>query len=238
MGRAYQNRKESIAKTSDQKAKVYSKAGRLLYVCAKAGGPDPDTNAQLQMLIDKAKRDQVPSHVIERALEKASGGAGEDFAPARYEGYGPGGAMIIAEALTDNPTRTFNEVRTAFGKGGGKIGNAGTVAHMFDHCGIIVFAGKTEDEVLEALLGADIDVTNVEDEDGKITVFVPDTEYHKTKTALNESFGELEFEVDEVQFLPQNPVALSDEDKAELNKLLDLLDDQDDVQKVYHSAEL
>ncbi|MDF1831399.1 MAG: YebC/PmpR family DNA-binding transcriptional regulator, partial [Porticoccaceae bacterium] len=152
MGRAYQNRKESMAKTSDMKAKVYSRYGREIYVSAKSGGTDPDGNLTLRGLIDRAKKDQVPSHVIEKAIEKARGGAGEDFSPARYEGYGPGGSMAIIECLTDNPNRTFGDVRQAFTKTKCKIGTQGSVSHMFDHLAIFVFNFDDEDAILEALM--------------------------------------------------------------------------------------
>ena len=238
MGRAFQNRKDSIAKTSDAKAKVYSKLSREIYVCAKAGGADPAGNDILRGLISRAKKDQVPTHVIDRALDKAKGSGGEDFAPTRYEGYGPGGSMVIVECLTDNPTRTFNEVRACFGKANAKLGNAGSVAHMFDHSAILVFPGEDPDGVLEALLTGDVDVTDVECEDGKITVFAPNTEYGKSKSALAEAFGEIEFEVDEIQFLPQNTTAVGGDDVAMFQKLVDSLEDLDDVQRVYHNAEL
>jgi len=236
MGRAYQNRKESIAKTSDAKAKVYSKYGREIYVCAKGGGPDPINNVMLRGLIERAKKDQVPSHVIERAIEKASGGGGEDFAPTRYEGIGPGGSMVIVECLTDNPTRTFNDVRFCFTKTKSKIGTAGTVTHMFDHCAILVFDGDSEDAVLEALLMADVDVTDVEQADGKVTVFTPNTEYGNAKKALADAFGEIDFDVDEIQFVPQNTIELGEDDAAGFEKLLDMLNDCDDVQNVYHNV--
>ena len=238
MGRAYQNRKESIAKTSDAKAKVYSKYGREIYVCAKAGGLDPAGNLLLRGLIDRAKKDQVPSHVIERAIDKARGGGGEDFAPARYEGYGPGGSMVIVECLTDNPTRTFNDVRQCFSKAKSKIGNTGSVSHMFDHCAILVFAGESEDVVLEALLTGDVDVTEVEQADGKITVFTPDTEYGKAKKTLAEAMGEVDYDLDEIQFVPQNTTELGGDDAVMFEKLLGMLNDLDDVQNVYHNAEL
>jgi YebC/PmpR family DNA-binding regulatory protein len=238
MGRAYQNRKESIAKTSDAKAKVYSKYGREVYVCAKAGDPDPDVNAQLKALIERAKKDQVPSHVIDRAIEKAKGGGGEDYAPARYEGYGPSGSMVIVECLTDNPTRTFNEVRNCFTKTRCKLGNAGSVAHMFDHLAILAFAGKGEEEVLEVLLGADVDVQDVEQDGDKTTVFTPNTEYGKAKQALTDAFGELDYDVDDIQFVPQSTTALSGDDAATFEKLVAMLNDCDDVQDIYHSAGL
>ncbi|MGB0224721.1 MAG: YebC/PmpR family DNA-binding transcriptional regulator, partial [Marinobacterium sp.] len=125
MGRAYQNRKASIAKTSDQNAKVYSRYSREIYMSAKSGGSDPNANLSLRSLLDRAKKDQVPAHVIDKAIDKAQGGGGEDFAPARYEGYGPGGSMAIIECLTDNPNRTFGDVRQAFTKTKCKIGNQG-----------------------------------------------------------------------------------------------------------------
>ena len=103
MGRAYQNRKQSMAKTADAKTKVYSKYGREIYMSAKSGGTDPDGNLSLRGLIERAKKDQVPSHVIDKAIDKARGGAGEDYSPARYEGYGPGNCMVIVDCLTDNP---------------------------------------------------------------------------------------------------------------------------------------
>ena len=237
MGRAYQNRKDSMAKTSDMKAKLYSRFGREIYVTAKAGGTDPAGNLALRSLMDKAKREQVPAHVIEKAIAKAEGGGGEDFAPARYEGYGPGGCMAIIEALTDNPTRTFGDVRQAFVKSKSKIGTPGTVAHMFDHCAIFVFPHDDEDAVLEALLEADVDVTDVENEEGKLPVFAPNTEYFKAKTALTE-MGIEEFEVDEIQFVPQSYTQISDEDMPMFEKFLAILDDNDDVQQVYHNVEL
>ena len=145
MGRAYQNRKDSMAKTSDAKARVYSKYGREIYVVAKSGGLDPTGNLALRSLIDRAKKDQVPTHVIDKAIEKAKGGAGENFELARYEGYGPGNCMVIIECLTDNPNRTFGDVRLCFTKTKTKIGTQGAVSHMFDHQAIFVFQHDDEE---------------------------------------------------------------------------------------------
>ena len=176
MGRAYQNRKESMAKTADQKTKVYSKYAREIYVCAKSGGTDPAGNLTLRGMIERAKKDQVPAHVIDKALDKAKGSGGEDFSVARYEGFGPGNCMVIVECLTDNPNRTFGDVRHCFTKTKCKIGTQGSVSHMFDHCAILAFKGDDEEAVLEALMMADVDVTDIENEDGMITVFAPHTE--------------------------------------------------------------
>ncbi|GEK72835.1 MULTISPECIES: YebC/PmpR family DNA-binding transcriptional regulator [Halomonas] len=238
MGRAFQNRKESMAKTAAAKTKVYSKYGREIYVCAKQGGVDPHGNLALRGLIERAKKDQVPSHVIDKALDKASGAGGEDFEPARYEGFGPGNAMVIVECLTDNPNRTIGDVRTCFTKTKSKLGTPGSVSHMFDHCAILAFQGSDEEAVLEALMEADVDVTDIENEDGHITVFAPHTEYAKAKQALIDAFGELDFETDEIQFLPQATTPVEGDDVALFEKLLDMLNDVDDVQNVYHSAEL
>ena len=238
MGRAYQNRKESMAKTSDAKAKVYSKYGREIYVCAKAGGLDPSGNLALRGLIDKAKKDQVPTHVIDKAIDKAKGGGGEDFATARYEGFGPGGSMVIIDCLTDNPNRTFGDVRQCFTKTKCKIGTQGTVSHMFDHSAILVFNGDDEDAVLEALMEQDVDVTDIESEEGKITVFAPNTEYFKAKQALLDTLGEIDFDVDEIQFIPQNTTPIAADDMEMFEKFLFMLNDLDDVQNIYHNGEM
>jgi len=237
MGRAYQNRKESMAKTSDMKAKVYSRYGREIYVSAKSGGTDPSGNLTLRSLIDRAKKDQVPGHVIDKAIDKAKGGGGEDYSPARYEGYGPGGSMAIIDCLTDNPNRTFGDVRQAFTKTKCKIGTQGAVSHMFDHLAIFVFKHDDEDAVLEALMEADVDVSDIENEDGKITVFTVNTDYFKAKQALLDSFGEVDFDVDEIQFIPQNYTTIGSEDMELFEKFVAMLDDLDDVQQVYHNVE-
>ncbi len=236
MGRAYQNRKDSMAKTAAAKTKVYSKYGREIYVSAKSGGPDPDANLSLRGLIERAKKDQVPAHVIEKAIEKAKGGAGEDFSPARYEGFGPGNCMAIVDCLTDNPNRTFGDVRLAFTKTKCKIGTQGSVSHMFDHCAILGFPGEDEEAALEAVMMADVDVTDIECENGMITVFAPHTEYAKAKQALQDAFEGIEFEVDDIQFLPQTTTKIEGEDVELFEKFMDMLNDLDDVQNVYHNA--
>jgi YebC/PmpR family DNA-binding regulatory protein len=237
MGRAFQNRKNSMAKTAAVKTKVYSKYGREIYVCAKSGGVDPSGNLALRGLIDRAKKDQVPSHVIEKALDKVKGGTGEDFSAARYEGFGPGSSMLIVDCLTDNPNRTIGDIRTCFNKTKCKLGTSGTVSHMFDHSAIFRFFGDNEDAVLEALMMADVDVTDIECEDGEITVFTPHTEYGKARNALTDAFEGLDFEVDEIQFVPQTMTELTGDDAATFEKLVAMLEDLDDVQTVYHNVQ-
>lgn len=235
MGRAYQNRKLSMAKTAAMKTSVYSKYSREIYVTAKQSGTDPAANLSLRSLIERAKKDQVPSHVIDKAIDKASSGAGEDYQTARYEGFGPGGTMVMVECLTDNPNRTIGDVRPAFTKGKGKIGTPGTVAHMFDHAAVFVFEGD-EDEVLEHLLMADIDINEVENEGGMLTVLAPNTEYAKTRNALTDAYPDIAFEVDEIQFVPKGETPISGDDVEQFEKLLDLLNACEDVQNVYHDA--
>ena len=237
MGRAYQNRKDSMAKTSDAKAKVYSKYGREIYVIAKAGGLDPTGNLSLRSIIERAKKDQVPSHVIEKAIEKAKGGAGENFELARYEGYGPGNCMVIIECLTDNPSRTFNDVRLCFSKTKTKIGTQGSVSHMFDHLTILMFSGQDEEAVLDALLLANVDVADIENEEGMLTVFAPHTESFKAKKSLSDAFGEIEYEVDEIQFIAQNTAPLVGDDIETFETFTAMLNDLDDVQSIYHNVE-
>lgn len=235
MGRAYQNRKESMAKTADQKTKVYSKYAREIYVCAKSGGTDPAGNLTLRGMIERAKRDQVPAHVIDKALDKAKGAGGEDFSVARYEGFGPNNSMLIVECLTDNPNRTFGDVRHCFTKTKCKIGTQGSVSHLFDHCAIFVFKGD-EEAVLDILMAADVGVTDIENEDGMISVFTPHTDYALAKKALIEAFGEIDFEVDGIQFLAQATQPMAEEDQAMFERLIDLLNELDDVQNIYHNV--
>jgi len=236
MGRAYQNRKVAMAKTSANKSRVYGRYGREIYVVAKQGGVDPDGNLALRSIIERAKRDQVPAHVIDKAIEKAKGGGGEDYSLARYEGFGPGNCTVIVECLTDNPNRTFGDVRACFTKTKSKIGTPGTVSHMFDHSIILSFPGD-EEAVMEALLNADVDVSDIEDEHGKVTVFAPPVEYAKAKTALADAFGDIEFDVDEIQFIPQAYTCLGEEDLGTFEKFMDMLNDLDDVQNIYHNVE-
>lgn len=238
MGRSFENRKMSILKTAGQKSKLYSKYGLQLYVAAKSGVPDPDLNPALRNLIDKAKREQVPAHVIEKALEKARGAGGDDYVSARYEGFGPGGCSIIVDCLTDNNNRTITDVRNCFTKTGSKLGPSGSVAHMFDHLAVLSFKGDNAEQVLEAMLEAEVDVDDVESKDGQITLFAPAAEFYKAKTALLEAFPDTELEVQEISFVPQATKQISPEDVPLFEKFINLLNDCEDVQEVYHNAML
>lgn len=238
MGRNFENRKNAIFKTAAQKSKLYSKYGTKLYVAAKNGVADPDVNPVLRSLIEKAKRDQVPAHVIEKAVEKARGAGGEDFVSARYEGFGPGGSMVIVDCLTDNNQRTITDVRNCFTKTGSKLGASGSVAHWFDQVAILSFKGDNEEQVLESLLDADVNIDEIECKENNLTIFAPPSEFYKAKTALLQAFPETELEVQEITFLPQTTKSLSPEDLAMFQKFIGMLNDCDDVQDVFHDVDL
>ncbi len=238
MGRAFEVRKAAMAKTAGAKTKVYSKYGKEIYVCAKNGGADPETNLSLRRLMDKAKKDQVPAHVIDKAIDKAAGGAGENYEPARYEGFGPGNCMVIVDCLTDNANRTITDVRNCFTKTNAKIGAPGAVSHMFDHQAVFQFAGDDEDAVLEVLMEEDVDVSEVEEQDGKITVYAPHTEFNNVRTALTNAYPDLTLDTEEITFIPQTETEISEEDRPMFEKFMDMLNDCDDVQDVYHNAVL
>lgn len=238
MGRSFENRKHAIAKTAAQKSKIYSKYGKMLYVAAKNGVPEPESNPALKSMIEKAKRDQVPAHVIEKAIEKAKGAGGEDYAEARYEGFGPGGCSVIVDCLTDNPNRTITDVRNCFTKTGAKLGTSGSVSHLFDHLAVFSFPGGDSDQILEALLEADVNVDDVEQSDGRTTVFAAANDFFKAKQALQEALPDVELEVQEIAFVAQSTTELEGEDAEAFEKFLDMLHDCEDVQNVYHSAQL
>lgn len=238
MGRSFEKRKATMAKTQGAKSKLYAKYGKEIYVSAKNGSPDADANPTLRSVIDRAKKDQVPAHVIDKAIEKAKGGGGENYTPARYEGFGPGGCMVIVDCLTDNNNRTFGDVRVCFNKGKAKLGGQGTVAHMFDHNAVFVFDHSDEEAVLEALMMDDVDVTDIENDEGKLTVYAPHTEYFKAKSALLAAFEGVDFDIDEITFVPQTITELSGDDVEQFEKFIELLNDCDDVQEVYHNAEI
>lgn len=236
MGRSFENRKHSILKTAGQKSKLYSKYGKQLYVAAKNGGAEPEGNPTLRSLIETAKREQVPSHVIDKALEKASGVGGEDYVPARYEGFGPGGCSIIIDCLTDNNNRTITDVRNCFTKTGSKLGAPGSVSRLFDHLAILSFKGDDEDEVLEAMLAADVEIDDIECKEAQITVFAPAAEFYKAQQAFLEAFPETELEVQEITFLPQTNTEISADDLPMFEKFINMLNDCEDVQDIYHNA--
>jgi YebC/PmpR family DNA-binding regulatory protein len=236
MGRNFENRKQSIFKTAASKSKLYAKYGKKLYMAAKNGVPDPHANPALRSVVEKAKSENVPSHVIEKAIQKAKGGGGEDFQLARYEGFGPGGALVIVDCLTDNNQRTISEVRSCFTKTGSKLAANGSVAMSFEHVAVLSFKGDNEDQVLEAMLNADVAVEDVESKDGYITIFAPPAEFYKAKTALLEALPRVELETQEITFLPMASKTLTAGEQSQFEKFLEMLHECDDVQDIYHNV--
>ncbi|MEM7477230.1 MAG: YebC/PmpR family DNA-binding transcriptional regulator [Planctomycetota bacterium] len=236
MGRAFEVRKMSMAKTAGQKSKLYAKYGKQIYVAAKNGGPDPEANLTLRSIIDKAKREQVPAHVIDKAIDKATGAGGEDYQPARYEGFGPGGCSVIIDCLTDNNNRTITDVRNCFTKTNSKMGAPNSVSHSFDHLAVFVFPGNDGDAILEAMLEAEVDVTDVECENGQISLFAPAAEFFKAKQALSEAVEDLKLQVEEISFVPQSRNEIPADDVPMFEKFMNMLNECDDVQDIYHDA--
>lgn len=237
MGRKWNNIKEKKAAKDQSTSRVNAKFGREIYVAAKSGEPDPEANRALKVVLERAKTYSVPKHIIEKAIEKAKGGGEESFDELRYEGFGPAGTMIIVDALTNNVNRTASEVRAAFGKNGGNMGVSGSVAYMFDSTAVFGLEGKTADEVLEVLLEADVDARDVFEEDDHVIVYAEPDQFFATQEALKAA-GVEEFTVAELSMMPQTEVSLTGEDAEKFEKLIDVLEDLEDVQSVYHNADL
>ena len=237
MGR-FPNIAASKAKTGAAKAKVYSSYAKEIYQVAKQGGTDPNGNLTLRHLIEKAKKEQVPADVIKRAIDKVNSGVDESYTSVRYEGFASGGATVIVDCLTDNVNRSVSMVRNAFTKSNGKMGVSGCVSHMYEHLSVVIVKDMTEDEVLEALLMNEVDAKEIEAEDGNVSIYGDPADLYKIKEAIVSAKADAEFIVDEVTMLSNETVTLGGEDKDNFDKLLTMLDDVEDVQKVYHNVNL
>lgn len=237
MGRKWNNIKEKKASKDADTSRIYAKFGREIYVAAKQGEPDPESNRALKVVLERAKTYSIPRAIIDRAVEKAKGGSEESYDELRYEGFGPNGSMVIVDTLTNNVNRTASDVRAAFGKNGGNMGVSGSVAYMFDHTAVFGIEGKTADEVLELMMEADIDVRDVmEEEDGVIVYAEPD-QYHLVQEAFKNA-GITEFTVAELTMLAQNELPLLEDAQEQFEKMIDAIEDLEDVQQVYHNVDL
>ncbi|MBE7678949.1 MULTISPECIES: YebC/PmpR family DNA-binding transcriptional regulator [Paenibacillus] len=236
MGRKWNNIKEKKASKDANTSRVYAKFGVEIYVAAKKGEPDPEANRALKVVLERAKTYNVPKAIIDRAMEKAKGSGDENYEELRYEGFGPNGAMVIVDALTNNVNRTAPEVRSAFNKNGGNMGVSGSVAYMFDPTAVIGVEGKNSEEVLEILLEADVDVRDIVDEDESVIVYAEPDQFHAVQEAFKAA-GVTEFTVAELTMLAQNHIELPEDAQAQFEKLIDALEDLEDVQQVYHNVE-
>ncbi|MGB7595640.1 MAG: YebC/PmpR family DNA-binding transcriptional regulator [Erysipelotrichaceae bacterium] len=235
MGRAHEVRKKAMEKTNAMKTKVYSRFGREIYVAAKAGIPDITLNVGLRRVIEKARVLNVPADVINRAIEKAKGGSDESYTEIRYEGFGPNNSTIIVDCLTDNVNRTVSEVRNCFTKSKSKLGVSGSVSHMFDSVGLLVFTYDDEEKMLDALIEGDCDVQELEVEEGTMSVYVNPSDLYKAKAAIETILPDCTFEVLESTMIPHEYVTLEGDDLEMWNRLSGMLDELDDVQNVYHN---
>ncbi|MEK8047837.1 YebC/PmpR family DNA-binding transcriptional regulator [Ideonella margarita] len=221
----------------EKRGKAWTRVIREIMVAARLGGGDTATNPRLRLAVEKAKAVNLPVDTVKRNIDKATGNLeGVNYEEIRYEGYGIGGAAIIVDCMTDNRVRTVADVRHAFSKYGGNLGTEGSVAFQFKHCGQLLFApGTSEDKVMEVALeaGADDVVTG---EDGSIEVLTPAPDFEAVKNAL-EAAG-LKPEMAEVTMRPENSIELAGEDTVRMQKLLDAIEDLDDVQDVFHNAEM
>ncbi|MGB3102569.1 MAG: YebC/PmpR family DNA-binding transcriptional regulator [Psychrobacillus psychrotolerans] len=237
MGRKWNNIKEKKASKDANTSRIYAKFGREIYVAARQGEPDPTSNQALKVVLERAKTYSVPKHIIDKAIEKAKGGSEESFDELRYEGFGPSGSMVIVDALTNNVNRTASDVRAAFGKNGGNMGVSGSVAYMFDATAVIGLEGKTADDVLEILMEADVDARDILEEEDTVIVYADPDQFHAVQEALRAS-GVTDFTVAELTMLAQNDIALDADAQAQFEKMIDAIEDLEDVHQVYHNVDL
>ena len=221
----------------EKRQRIWTRVVREIMVAARTGGGDPTANPRLRLAIEKAKAANMPADTVKRNIDKATGNLeGVTYEEIRYEGYGIGGAAIIVDTMTDNRVRTVAEVRHAFSKHGGNMGSEGSVAFQFKHCGQLIFApGTSEDKVMEVALEAGAEDV-IADDDGAIEVLTSTTDFETVKNAL-EAAG-LMADMSEVTMRAENSIDLSGDDAAKMQKLLDILEDLDDVQNVFHNASI
>lgn len=221
----------------DKRGKIWTRVIREITVAARLGGGDLDINPRLRLAVEKAKAANLPADTVKRNIDKATGNLeGIHYEEVRYEGYGIGGAAILVDCMTDNKVRTVAEVRHAFSKHGGNMGTEGSVVFQFKHCGQLIFApGTSEDKVMEVALeaGADDVITH---DDGALEVLTPYTRFEEVKNAL--AAAGLAPELAEITMRADNAIELSGDEAQKMQKLLDVLEDLDDTQDVFHNAEL
>jgi len=221
----------------EKRGKIWTRIIREITVAARAGGGDLSANPRLRLAVDRAKAANMPADRVKYNIDKATGGLDDvSYEEIRYEGYGIGGAAIIVDTMTDNKVRTVAEVRHAFSKFGGNMGTEGSVSFQFKHCGQIIFApGVSEDRVMEIALEAGADDV-ISDDDGAIEVITPVADFESVKNAL--IAAGLTPDDAEVTMRAENPIELTGDEATRMQKLLDAIEDLDDVQDVYHNAEI
>ena len=233
MGRAYEVRKASIQATGAARGKIYTTFAKEIYLVAKKGVPDPESNIALKRLIEKAKKQQVPSDIINRAIDKAKGVGGEEYHEIMYEGFGPGASTLMVKCLTDNVNRTVGMVRAAFNKVGKSLGVTNSVSYNYAHLGVVTFKCDNEELIFDSLLDAGIEPVDFENVDGKLTISVNVKDFNPMKDILEKVMPDIDYEVDETGMYAEENITLEGEDKEIFDKLYKLLDDIDDVTEIY-----
>ena len=237
MGR-FPNIAAAKAKTGAAKGKLYGMYAKEIYQTAKNGGITPEGNPSLKRLIEKAKKDQVPSDVIKRAIDKVSSGAGEDYESLTYEIFGPAGSTLMVKCLTDNVNRSVSDLRAVINKCHVKMGAMGSVSYMYDNLCIVGFNDLSEEQVMDALIENDVDFVDLESDGNQIIIYGTPQDLFKIKTAITSIKSDIEFTIDEISLLPKERITLDGENLEEFNRLLNMLDEVDDVQNVYHNVNL
>lgn len=237
MGR-FPNIAAAKAKTGAAKGKLYGMYAKEIYQTAKNGGVTPEGNPSLKRLIEKAKKEQVPSDVIKRAIDKVSSGAGEDYETLTYEIFGPAGSTLMVKCLTDNVNRSVSDIRAVINKCHVKMGAMGSVSYMYDNLCVVGFKGLSEDEVMEALIEDDVDFNDLETDNDQIIIYGNPQDLFKIKNAITKVKQDIEFTIDEISLLPKERIDLEGESLDEFNRLVNMLDEVDDVQNVYHNVNL
>lgn len=238
MGRAYEVRKKDIQKTGAAKAKLYSMYAREIYDVAKRGGADTSSNATLKRLIDRAKKEQVPSDIINRAIDKVNSGADETYDRVSYEVFGPSGSTVIVECLTDNVNRSISSVKAVLNKCKCKIGVQGSVSFNYDNLCIIGFKGLSEEEAMDAIIEADLDIEDIETDNDMVIIYGNPKDSHALKEALEKVKPDIDFEIDEIAMLPKDKIDLTGEDLEIFNRLITMLDDIEDANHIYHNVNI
>ena len=238
MGRAYEVRKASIQKTGAARGKVYTTYAKEIYLAAKKGVPEIESNINLKRIVEKAKKNQVPSDIINRAIDKAKGAQGEDYQEVVYEGFGPGASTLIIKTLTDNVNRTVGEVRAAFNKVNKSLGVTNSVSYNYDYLGVLSFKSEHSEELFEALLNEGIDIIDFEDTDGFITITMHPNDHQKVQDVVEKIIPNVDYEIDQIGMFPKEKITLVGEDLEIFNKLYNMLDSIDDVTEIYHNVNI
>ena len=236
MGRAYEVRKASIQATGAAKGKIYTTFAKEIYLAAKKGDPDPESNSALKRLIEKAKKQQVPSDIINRAIEKAKGVGGDDYQSITYEGFGPGQSTLIIKTLTDNVNRTVGEVRAAFNKVHKSLGVTNSVSYNYDYLGVISFKSDMDEEIFDRIINEGIEPVEFDNNDGVLTISVEPTNHDKLKDIVEDIIPNIDYIYDEVGMYPKEEIELNPEDLEVFKKLYNILDNIEDVSTIYHNV--